>query len=137
MPSDRKVEGLHLTQSLHFNLILPTIRDVAWCGLRRLAREQARVGALMERFGVRGGRTSDRAIQLSGGNQQKIAIAKWLPLNPSVLLLNDPTRGVDVETKRELYLLLRQLAARGSERHSRQFRHARTRPPLRPRPGLR
>jgi ribose transport system ATP-binding protein len=114
VPSDRKVEGLHLTQSLHFNLILPTLRDAAWRGFRRFAVERARVGGLMERFGVRGGRTSDHAIQLSGGNQQKIAIAKWLPLNPSVLLLNDPTRGVDVETKREIYLLLRKLAGEGT-----------------------
>jgi ribose transport system ATP-binding protein len=114
VPSDRKVEGLHLTQSLHFNLILPTIRAVARHGVRRFAAERERVGALMEQFTVRGGKPTDRAIQLSGGNQQKIAIAKWLPLNPRVLLLNDPTRGVDVETKRELYLLLRSLAAQGA-----------------------
>jgi ribose transport system ATP-binding protein len=50
---------------------------------------------------------------LSGGNQQKVALAKWLPLLPSVLLLNDPTRGVDVETKREIYLTLRAMAAEG------------------------
>jgi ribose transport system ATP-binding protein len=113
VPSDRKVEGLHLTQSLHFNLILPTIGRLAWRGLRRFKAERARVAELMEQFDVRGGRASDDAIQLSGGNQQKIAIAKWLPLNPNVLLLNDPTRGVDVETKREIYLLLQRLAGRG------------------------
>jgi ribose transport system ATP-binding protein len=114
VPSDRKVEGLHLTQSLHFNLILPTIWAVALRGFRRFAAERTRVAALMEQFGVRGGRPDDPAIQLSGGNQQKLAIAKWLPLNPRVLLLNDPTRGVDVETKRELYLLLRRLAEQGA-----------------------
>jgi ribose transport system ATP-binding protein len=114
VPSDRKVEGLHLPQSLHFNLVLPTIRMIARHGLRRPAIEKSRVAALLQRFAVRGGSAADRAIQLSGGNQQKIAIAKWLPLNPRVLLLNDPTRGVDVETKRELYLMLRQLAAAGT-----------------------
>ncbi len=50
---------------------------------------------------------------LSGGNQQKVALAKWLPLDPSVLLLNDPTRGVDIGTKREIYLMLRAFAAEG------------------------
>ena len=52
--------------------------------------------------------------RLSGGNQQKIAIAKWLPLSPVLFLLNDPTRGVDIETKREIYLRLRQMAASGT-----------------------
>ena len=50
---------------------------------------------------------------LSGGNQQKVALAKWMPRTPSIFLLNDPTRGVDVETKREIYLMLRSLAAEG------------------------
>ena len=50
---------------------------------------------------------------MSGGNQQKVALSKWLALEPSVLLLNDPTRGVDVETKREIYLALRAMAAEG------------------------
>jgi len=114
VPSDRKIEGLHLAQSLHFNLILPTIRRLARHGLRNSARERATVATLLQRFAVRGGRASDRVVQLSGGNQQKIAIAKWIPLKPRILLLNDPTRGVDVETKREIYLMLRRLAAEGT-----------------------
>ena len=55
-----------------------------------------------------------RQVQaLSGGNQQKVALAKWMPSDPQVLLLNDPTRGVDVETKREIYALLRRFASEG------------------------
>lgn len=114
VPSDRKGEGLHLPQSLHFNLILPTIRSLARRGLRAAGAEIALVAKLLEQFAVRGGRPHDRAIQLSGGNQQKIAMAKWIPLNPRIFLLNDPTRGIDVQTKRELYLLLRRLAAEGT-----------------------
>lgn len=114
VPSDRKGEGLHLPQSLHFNLILPTIRSLARRGLRVARGETAMVAKLLEQFAVRGGRPHDRAIQLSGGNQQKIAMAKWIPLNPRIFLLNDPTRGIDVQTKRELYLLLRRLAAAGT-----------------------
>jgi len=114
VPSDRKGQGLHLPQSLHFNLILPTIRALVRHGLRTAVAEVAMVAKLLEQFAVRGGRPHDRVIQLSGGNQQKIAMAKWLPLNPRVFLLNDPTRGIDVQTKRELYLLLRRLAAQGT-----------------------
>ncbi len=114
VPTDRKTQGLHLPQSLHFNLVLPTIRRLARHGVRSAAREAASVAALLRRFTIRGGRPDDRAIQLSGGNQQKIAIAKWMPMQPRILLLNDPTRGIDVETKREIYLLLRRLAAQGT-----------------------
>ncbi len=114
VPADRKGEGLHLPQSLHFNLVLPTVRRLARAGVRAKRREDASVKALLEQFAVRGREANDRAIQLSGGNQQKIAIARWMPLAPRVLLLNDPTRGIDVETKREIYLLLRRLAAQGA-----------------------
>jgi ribose transport system ATP-binding protein len=70
------------------------------------------VTELASRFAIKGDLTR-LAQALSGGNQQKVALAKWVPQDPSVLLLNDPTRGVDVETKREIYLMLRQWAAAG------------------------
>ena len=114
VPTDRKAEGLHLLHSLHFNLILPTLRTLARFGVRRPSRETEVVADLLRRFAVRGRRAHDRVLQLSGGNQQKIAIAKWMPLRPRILLLNDPTRGIDVETKREIYLMLRRLAAEGT-----------------------
>jgi ribose transport system ATP-binding protein len=65
-------------------------------------------------FAIRGIGPAGRVMQLSGGNQQKVAIAKWMPIEPRILLLNDPTRGIDVETKREIYRLLRRLAAAGT-----------------------
>jgi ribose transport system ATP-binding protein len=114
VPADRKTEGLHLPQSLHFNLVLPTVGMLARLGLRRLARERSTVAGLLRQFAVRGRTAEDRVMQLSGGNQQKIAIARWMPLAPRILLLNDPTRGIDVETKREMYLLLRRLAQGGT-----------------------
>ncbi|MGH7118175.1 MAG: sugar ABC transporter ATP-binding protein [Acetobacteraceae bacterium] len=114
VPTDRKAEGLHLPQSLHFNLTLPALRRLSWHGIRRPTAERAVVSELLRRFTVRGRGAGDRAVQLSGGNQQKIAIARWMPLHPRILLLNDPTRGIDVETKREIYLLLRRLAADGA-----------------------
>jgi ribose transport system ATP-binding protein len=114
VPSDRKGQGLHLPQSLNFNLTLPGARRLARFGVRRRSLEQRVAGDLIERFSIRGVQPSGRVLHLSGGNQQKIAMAKWMPLEPRILLLNDPTRGVDVETKREVYLFLRHRAAQGT-----------------------
>ena len=75
-------------------------------------RRQELTESLARQLNIRGDRR--RPVQaLSGGNQQKVVVSKWLPLEPSVLLLNDPTRGVDVETKREIYVALRAMAAEG------------------------
>jgi ribose transport system ATP-binding protein len=111
IPADRRREGLLLPHSIDFNLLLPLFarRSVE---RRRRAEESATTERLAQRLNIRGDRR--RPVQaLSGGNQQKVAVAKWLPLEPSVLLLNDPTRGVDVETKREIYLALRAMASEG------------------------
>ena len=114
VPTDRKGQGLHLLQSLNFNLTLPAARMLARFGIRRRASEKRVANDLIKRFRIRGAGPEDRVLQLSGGNQQKIAMAKWMPLNPRILLLNDPTRGVDIETKREIYLFLHRLAAEGA-----------------------
>ncbi len=112
VPADRKKEGLLLPHPIDFNLLLPSFRRLARRGLRDRAAERSTVARLVERFTIRG--DVRRQVQaLSGGNQQKVALAKWMPLDPGVLLLNDPTRGVDVETKREIYLMLRSLAKQG------------------------
>ncbi len=111
VPADRKKQGLLLPHAIAFNLLLPSFaRD----RMRRRQRPQERATTerLAARFDIRG--DLRRPVQaLSGGNQQKVALAKWLPLAPAILLLNDPTRGVDVDTKREIYLALRAMAAEG------------------------
>lgn len=114
MPADRKRDGLLLSLSIGFNLTLPAMRRLASRGLRRLRQEAETIRSLIADLAVRGGNSDMLAQRLSGGNQQKIAIAKWLPLSPLLFLLNDPTRGVDIETKREIYLRLRQMAASGT-----------------------
>jgi ribose transport system ATP-binding protein len=111
VPADRRKEGLLLPHSINFNLLLPFFASHG-IGRRRSAEEEAITESLAARLNIRGDRR--RPVQtLSGGNQQKVAVSKWLPQEPSVLLLNDPTRGVDVETKREIYLALRAMAAEG------------------------
>jgi len=111
VPADRRKEGLLLPHSIDFNLLLPLFASRSG-ERRRGAEETAITRRLAQRLNIRGDRRRP-AQALSGGNQQKVALSKWLTLEPSVLLLNDPTRGVDVETKREIYLALRAMAAEG------------------------
>jgi ribose transport system ATP-binding protein len=112
VPADRKKEGLLLTHSIGFNMLLPSFGRAASLSPRRAPREERITAALAAALSVKGDLA--RPVQaLSGGNQQKVALAKWMPRNPSILLMNDPTRGVDVETKREIYLMLRRFAQEG------------------------
>lgn len=112
IPADRKREGLVLTHSIASNLLLPSLGSLMKNGMRDRLGESNLVKNLAARLSIKG--DTDRPVQaLSGGNQQKVALAKWLPNEPSVLLLNDPTRGVDIETKREIYLMLQNFAAEG------------------------
>jgi ribose transport system ATP-binding protein len=97
--------------TISFNLLLPLFARTG-DERRNRRRESSLATSLAQRFNIRG--SLRRAVlALSGGNQQKVALAKWLPLEPMIFLLNDPTRGVDVETKREIYLALRGMAAEG------------------------
>jgi ribose transport system ATP-binding protein len=111
VPADRRREGLILPHSIDFNLLLPLFASRA-SERRRRTQESAITERLAQRLNIRGDRGRP-AQALSGGNQQKVAVSKWLTLEPTVLLLNDPTRGVEVETKREIYLALRAMAAEG------------------------
>jgi ribose transport system ATP-binding protein len=111
VPADRRKEGLLLPHSIDFNLLLPLFASHS-VERRKGAQEDAITARLAQRLNIRGNRRRP-AQALSGGNQQKVALSKWLALEPSVLLLNDPTRGVDVETKREIYLAVRAMAAEG------------------------
>ena len=78
------------------------------------ARETKLVGELMKLLEIHAAGTDIPAGSLSGGNQQKVVIAKWLMAEPRIILLNDPTRGIDVGTKQEIYALLRRLADEGA-----------------------
>lgn len=112
VPADRKHEGLVLPHSIASNLILPTLAELARNGMRQSSAERERVADLAKRLSILGD-VARPVRALSGGNQQKVALAKWLPREPGILLLNDPTRGVDIDTKREIYLILRAVADEG------------------------
>jgi ribose transport system ATP-binding protein len=116
VPEDRKTEGLHVAQSVRANLALPSLRALAPARtLTTVSRhaEARLVDDLVARMQIKTASTGLEARRLSGGNQQKVALGKWLPTRPRLLLLAEPTRGIDVGTKREIYHRLRELAADG------------------------
>jgi len=113
IPEDRKTEGLILPMSIRENMSLAHLPALGRLGILSAAAERSAVARMVEQLRIKIGSAQDPVQTLSGGNQQKVVIAKWLMAQPRVLLLNDPTRGIDVATKQELYALLRELAAQG------------------------
>jgi len=112
LSEDRKGRGLHLRFGLRENLTLMALRRHARPWLRR-ASETAALEQAVREFGIRCGSLEVSAASLSGGNQQKLALAKVLHPGPRVVVLDEPTRGVDIGAKREIYALIRRLADAG------------------------
>jgi ribose transport system ATP-binding protein len=114
IPEDRKTEGLMLPMSVRDNLSFAALGRLSRWGIVDAQAERSAVQRIVKLLGVRTDGTGGAAGSLSGGNQQKLVIGKWLMMAPRILLLNDPTRGIDVGTKQEMYHLLRQLADAGA-----------------------
>jgi ribose transport system ATP-binding protein len=114
IPEDRKTEGLMLPMSVRENLSFAALGKLSRWGVVNASAERDAVERIVRLLAVRTDGTDVPAASLSGGNQQKLVIGKWLMLAPRILLLNDPTRGIDVGTKQEMYQLLRQLADEGA-----------------------
>ena len=112
LSEDRKGKGLHVDLSLQDNLTMMTLERYAHSLLDMKAARAALQKAVGE-FGIRTGDLSGRARMLSGGNQQKLALAKFLQPEPNVIVLDEPTRCVDVGAKRDIYFLIHRLAAQG------------------------
>jgi rhamnose transport system ATP-binding protein len=113
VPEDRRAQGLVMDLSIERNLGLTQLRTLHRGGLMNRRRERNRAADWAVRLQVRYGRLSDAVGLLSGGNQQKVVLAKWLATEPAVLIVDEPTRGIDVGTKAEVHRLLSELAARG------------------------
>jgi ribose transport system ATP-binding protein len=114
IPEDRKTEGLMLPMSIRDNLSLAALSQLSRNGLVDRVQEAARVEEAVRSLRIKAADLSDPVASLSGGNQQKVVIGKWLMTGARVVLLNDPTRGIDVGTKQEIYELLRKLADAGT-----------------------
>jgi ABC-type sugar transport system ATPase subunit len=114
VPRERGAEGTFEAFDIRENFALPTIRRDVVHGLISSKSIDRRFSEYVESLRIRLGRPSDSMGTLSGGNQQKVIIARWLAAEPTVLLLNDPTRGIDHGAKRDIYVLLATLARNGT-----------------------
>jgi ribose transport system ATP-binding protein len=114
VPEDRKTEGLMLPMSVTDNLAIASLGDLLSGPFVDPGKVRRAVDAAIARLRIRVENKADAVSNLSGGNQQKVVIAKWLMTQPRIILLNDPTRGIDVGTKQELYRLMRELADQGA-----------------------
>jgi ribose transport system ATP-binding protein len=114
VPEDRKTEGLMLPMSVAENLTIASLGALSFGPFIDPRKEAGAVDEGVKRLQIKVGSTGDAVSTLSGGNQQKVVIAKWLMTEPRIILLNDPTRGIDVGTKQELYRLMRELADQGA-----------------------
>ncbi|QZY50641.1 sugar ABC transporter ATP-binding protein [Leucobacter tenebrionis] len=113
LPRERRGESLFEAMSIRENFALPTLREDRRGGLVSARRMRERFSGFVDGLSIRLGSPDDPISTLSGGSQQKVLLARWLATGPDVLLLNDPTRGVDISTKREIYATLNRLASEG------------------------
>jgi rhamnose transport system ATP-binding protein len=113
VPEDRRRHGVILEMSVAANASLATLRAISSFGLLDFRRERALAAGFVERLGIKTASIEAPVGNLSGGNQQKVALARWLAANPALLILDEPTQGVDVGAKAEIHRLMVELAGRG------------------------
>lgn len=113
VPEDRRVSGLIVDIPIRSNITLPALSRYASTGLISRDRENKVSAEMCKKLGVKAPSGETLAANLSGGNQQKVVLAKWLSLNPRLMIFDEPTRGIDVGAKAEIYQLMRDLAESG------------------------
>ena len=110
---DRKLQGLVLGMNVRENETLASLAQVSRLGFLNLGRERTLAARLVDQLGVRTPSVEQEVANLSGGNQQKVVIAKWLATRARILILDEPTRGIDVGAKAEVHALMSRLASQG------------------------
>ncbi len=113
VPEDRKDQGLFLEMSARKNIALNTLKQDAKAGVINWGSVSKLATEAVKNFNIRLANLEIRAVDLSGGNQQKLLLARWLAIKPRVLLLDEPTRGVDIGAKSEIYRIISDLASQG------------------------
>ncbi|MFT3746580.1 MAG: sugar ABC transporter ATP-binding protein [Pyrinomonadaceae bacterium] len=113
IPEDRRNSGLILDIPIRENITLPALSRYSSSGLVSKTAETAKAKEMCERLNVKAPSVESKAANLSGGNQQKVVLAKWLSLEPKLLIFDEPTRGIDVGAKSEIYQLMSDLAKSG------------------------
>ncbi len=114
IPEERKAQGLILNHSVMSNLSLAYLRIISRYQMINGRKRQESAQQMVNRLGIKTPSLSQEVGNLSGGNQQKVVLGKWLPLKPQVVILDQPTRGIDIGAKREIYELIAELAQNGS-----------------------
>jgi ribose transport system ATP-binding protein len=113
VPEERKTDGLFLTRSVIDNVVVTALRRFTRFGVLSGRQSRTAAQAAIERFRIRAQAVIVSAGKLSGGNQQKLMLSKWLAIDPAVIIIDSPTRGVDIESKLEIHREIRRLAAAG------------------------
>lgn len=113
VPEDRKEQGLILRMTVKKNVSLPSLRAIADRWFLNKKKESALASEYIDALRIKTPSDEQRVVNLSGGNQQKVVIAKWMAISPDVLILDEPTRGIDVGAKKEIHMLMSELAKKG------------------------
>ena len=113
VPEDRQHQGAHLGLSIAHNVTLPRLADFGWWLLGKKARELALVRRFCERLELKAAHFGQTVSDLSGGNQQKVVLAKWLSTNPKVIVIDEPTKGIDVGSKAAVHQFISELVMQG------------------------
>jgi len=113
VPEDRRQQGLVMEMGIDQNLALASLRRLSRSGLLLRSSERRLAGTWTKRLQVKFGRLKNPALTLSGGNQQKVVLGKWLARDPKLLIIDEPTRGIDVGTKAEVHRILDELVTGG------------------------
>lgn len=113
VPEDRQLEGLILLMSVKENITLPGLNDISRWGVIISSKEREISDYYLKKLGIQTPSMDQTVMGLSGGNQQKVVLAKWLSLKPRILILDEPTRGIDIGAKADVHSLISEIAAQG------------------------
>jgi len=111
--ANRERESLVLCRSIRENICMPILHELSFLGIMRFSLEKARATNMMKLFKIKANSPKTLVSKLSGGNKQKVSLCKSLVMKPRILMLHEPTRGVDVQTRFEIYRKLREIADDG------------------------
>jgi ribose transport system ATP-binding protein len=113
VPEDRKAEGIIPEMSVRENLTLASLPTLSRAGVVDRTKQREVVDGFMKRFGIKASSSDQKIRELSGGNQQKVLLARWLATKPHLLIVDEPTRGIDIGARGEIQALINELAADG------------------------
>lgn len=113
VPEDRKLQGLILIMAVRENVTLSSLEKVSKSGFLKHDMEKSVTQDFIEKLSIKTPHHEQKVVNLSGGNQQKVVISKWLAIRPKILILDEPTKGIDVGAKKEIHSLMAKLASQG------------------------